>query len=332
MSRARRVLTIVFRLAILAAGVAVLLHFANLHELADAFHKMRLPVFAGALALDWGFYLVETWRIRRLSLGRYRFGALLRARMVATLVTNVLPGMASGEVLRVFLIDRNRPGNKLYVGLLLLANRLYGVLALASLFLIGFAVEHRQLPPFVAAHLPLLVGGCLLVLPTPLWLRVRPVRAAMVRGIRRLRGRLKRVAYVVFNAIGHFCDPRRWAVALASSTLSNALLVLQFWVIGRAVGADLSLLEWTVCVPVAAFASFLPIGVGSVGPQDASIVVIGHLTGHAIEPLLAVSVLLHVVQIVGTLPGLLWIGDSGVVIKEALRAGRAVARRARRSV
>ena len=84
----------------------------------------------------------------------------------------------------------------------------------------------------------------------------------------------------------------------------------------------------TLCVPVAAFVSFLPIGVGSVGPQDASIVDIGRLTGHPIEPLLAVSVLLHVVQIVATLPGLIWIGDSGTVIREALQAGRAVARRA----
>src|SRR5205807_901644 len=116
----------------------------------------------------------------------------------------------------------------------------------------------------------------------------------------------------------------------ASSTLSNACLVLQFWLVGRAVGADLGLVEWAVCVPVAAFASFLPIGLGSIGPQDATIVIIGKLTGHPIEPLLAVSVLLHVIQIVGTAPGLLWIGDSRAVVAEALRAGRAVASRARR--
>ena len=249
--------------------------------------------------------------------------------MVTALVANVLPGMISAEVLRVFLVDRHRPGNKLYVGLLLLANRLYGLLALAALFLIAFSIDHQRLPLFVAAHRLPITLICISLLPTPLLLRVRLLRAGMVRLIRRLRGRVKRVAYTVFSAVSHFCDPRRWALALGTSTLSNALVVLQFWIVGGSVGAGLTLTEWAICVPLSAIASFLPIGFGSIGPQDATFVIVGRLTGHSIERLLAVSVLMHVVQVAATLPGFLFLSDIRTVVSEAFAAGRSVARRSR---
>ena len=323
-------LRIAVRVALLGAAVALFLHFADIRSVGRALTQMSLSVFAAALALDAGFYIVESWRLSRLSLGRYPFGALWRSRMVSALLSNILPGMASAELLRIFLVDRTRPGNKLYVALLLIANRLYGVLALSSLFLLAFAADRGHLPAFVGAHLVALSSVCLAALPLPLLLRVRFVRVAMVVAIRRMRGRVKRIAYTVFNATAHFCDPRRWAIAVISSTVTNALVVLQFWVVGRAVGAGLSLTEWAVCVPVAAFASFLPIGFGSVGPQDATFVIVGRLTGHSIEQLLAVSVLMHVVQITSTLPGALFLGDTRAVIAEAVEAGRAVARTTRR--
>lgn len=327
--RSRIAIRFAIRLALLGVCVGLFLRFADVRSLGSAIREMSIATFAIAMLLDWGFYVVESWRLRRLSLRRYTFMALWRSRMAAGLVTNVLPGMASGELLRIFMIDRYRPGNKLYVGLLLLANRVYGLLALASLFLVAFAIDRQRLPTFVGAHLLPIVIGCVAILPTPLLLRIRPVRGAMVRLIRRLRGRVKRIAYTVFNATGHFCDPTRWALALASSTLSNALLIGVFWVTGRAVGADLTLTEWAVCLPLAAFASFLPIGFGSIGPQDATFVIIGKLTGHPIERLLAASVLIHVIQIAATAPGLLYLSDTRAVISEAGRAGLELARRAR---
>ena len=317
------------RLLLLAAVVAICLHFADVPAIGHAMAQTSVAILLMALAFDSGFYVVESWRLRQLSRGLYRFGALWRSRMVAALLANVLPGMISGEVLRIFLVDRYRPGNKLYVGLLLLANRLYGLLALGSLFLIAFAVDRHHVPSFVAAHRVLLSIACTAVLPTPLLLRIRPVRIAMVALIRRLRGRIRRVAYTVFNATAHFCDPKRWAIALVSSTLSNALVVLQFWIVGRSVGANLTLTEWAICVPVAAIASFLPIGFGSIGPQDATFVIVGRMTGHPIERLLALSVLMHLIQVTATLPGIIFLSDARQVVRDAIAVARSAAWRVR---
>src|SRR5262249_53580305 len=99
------------------------------------------------------------------------------------------------------------------------------------------------------------------------------------------------------------------------------------WIIGRAVGAGLTLTEWAICVPIAAVASFLPIGFGSVGPLDATFVIVGRLTGHSIERLLAVSILIHIIQVVATLPGIPFLTDTRTVFNEALRSLQSVRRK-----
>lgn len=274
-----------------------------------------LPILA-CLGLDVAFVLIESVRLSVLCRRAYGLGALVRSRYLSMLVGTALPGLAAGDLVRVFLLDRAKPGNKSGILVLLLGNRLYGLLCLVSLGI--FALAQPEGPALLArlrVGAPAVVGVGLLAVTSPLWVQLGPVH----RAVEWLLARLPRVAAEpaarAFHALREMTTWRSWLFAVATSTVTNLLVVGQFHTLGRAAGTGLSFAQWCLFVPFIAVATLLPLGLGAVGTQEAALYAVAKLWGIAYEPLLIVSVAMHVVRIGGSLPGLLFFGDLAETVR-----------------
>src|SRR5687768_15415596 len=96
------------RLLSLTALLALAAYFVDLREVLQSLSSLSLGILGLCLVLEWAFYLVEGWRTTALAENGYPFGAILRTRLLASFTSSFLPGLMSGEVLRVFLLDRLR--------------------------------------------------------------------------------------------------------------------------------------------------------------------------------------------------------------------------------
>src|SRR5262249_28843450 len=114
----------VVKLAFLGAVVAVIARDLDAARFRGALQAAGALPFAACYAVDTLFVLVETIRLQYLADGRYPFGVIMRSRYLGSMIGTLLPGLAATDVVRVFLIDRARPGNKAGVLVLLLGNRL----------------------------------------------------------------------------------------------------------------------------------------------------------------------------------------------------------------
>ena len=288
---------------------------------ASALRTVGVVPLIACLAIDTLFFLVETLRLVVLGEGQYRYGLLLRSRYLSALIGVLLPGLAASDLVRMFLIDRERPGNKTGILVLLLGNRLYGVLCLASLGIIALS------QPAGASLLDALHGwgpaaaiGAV-ALTAPLWVRWQPFRHLCAFAFGRLPAFAAGPASRALDALFAMASFPRWLFAVASCTLTNLLVVCQFWILGRAAGAGVSFGEWCLFVPFIAFATMLPLGIGAIGTQEAALLAAARLSGIRFEPLLLVSFAMHLVRIGGTLPGLAFFGDAVQTVQQ-LRAGR----------
>jgi hypothetical protein len=300
---------------LLAISVAIARDF-DAATFTSALRAIGIAPLIACLGIDTLFFVVETFRLVFLSDGAYGFGLLLRSRYLSALIGVLLPGLAASDLVRVFLVDRERPGNKAGILVLLLGNRLYGVVSLVSLGIIALS------QPAGAAFLQRAHGwgpvGALGValLTAPLWMQWQPIQrlcASLLRGLPSFAAGPASRAYGALTAMTSF---RHWLVAIVTCTFTNVLVVCEFWIVSRAVGAGVSFAEWCLFVPMVALATMLPLGIGAIGTQEAALLAASRLSGVRFEPLLLVSFAMHLVRIGGTLPGLAFFSDAIHTVQE----------------
>ncbi|MEE9612671.1 MAG: lysylphosphatidylglycerol synthase transmembrane domain-containing protein [Desulfatiglandales bacterium] len=271
--------------------------------------RVNLLVILYCLVLEGLFYSFESVRVYFLGQRRYPFALIFKSKFLSSLLANFLPGLAVAEMTRIFLLDAHKPGGKFYVALLLVANRIYGLFSLAGLFLIAFVLGARSLPPQLFAFRELIVLGCALVLAIPLAFRFRPLRGLLISLVRKSHGLLRRLSRTFYIAMANFSRVSVWWIATATSMLTSFISVLQFWIVANMVGIDLSFWTWTLWTPLIAIVTFLPIGFGAFGSQEAGVVAMSQILGEPLEPFLVLSVIIHFIRIAGSLPGLLFLSD-----------------------
>src|SRR5262249_20161682 len=148
------------------------------------------------------FVLIESARLVVLSRGAYGYGLMTRSRFLANVIGNVLPGLGAGDVVRVFIIDRVKPGNKAGILVLLLGNRLYGVIPLVAL---GFVALVQPVGARLIARLgssvAVVVALGVLALIAPLLMRWAPARRVAEWSLARLPRRMAPIADRMHAAI-----------------------------------------------------------------------------------------------------------------------------------
>jgi hypothetical protein len=127
--------------------------------------------------------------------------------------------------------------------------------------------------------------------------------------------RILRKVYLAFRSFGSF---QNWLVASVTSLATFLIVISEFWAISNSLGLGVSFIEWALLVSVVSIATFLPVGIGAFGSQDAVLALLAPYFGQSIESFVALSVLIHVVRILGTLPGTFFLGE-GLGAISALR-------------
>lgn len=295
----------------LALVLIILAKVVDVDHLKTALRSIRPEIFAACVALELGIIAIESWRIRKLSRNIFSFSPIWRSRLLSLFSANFLPGLGAAEVVRYFILERSRPGHKLFLALLLLANRLYGFLALPALFLFALFLTNTPLPqPLAHFVLPITLGS-FVAITLPLYFRFRPLRYLSCRIVRGFRGKLRHIAFVVYRALRDFSTPSIWLMAMSTSIFTNFLSVAEMWLPASSLGVGLDFAGWALLVPLITLATFLPMGFGAIGPQDTAVALGAHLFHLPMEPFLATSIIIHGVRFVATLPGLLYLSDLG---------------------
>ena len=291
---------------------------------------MSLLAVALCVGAEMLFFALECMRLWALSNGYYGVKVLWRSRLTSLLIGNFLPGSGGGDVLRIFLLDSVKPGRKFYTLLLVLTSRAYGLLAMGAILPIALYSVRKSLPIELAINFPVAILGCLLLATAPLFFAQRGLR----RLSREMRSSISRAlaitARTLYLGMVTFAQPQQWLVAMTTSIATNLLVFLEFWLIGRSLNIDFGFSMWAFIVPLIAIASFLPIGFGPIGPQDASLVGVAKLFGKPPEVFLALSLCIHAIRIIGMAPGEFYLDDLRRLVPENSAIHRMIDRFSRR--
>ena len=257
-----RWLATAIRLAGTAAGLAWIATRVEPGDAGRALGRIPPATFALATALVAANVAVAAlrWRVLLRAYGAARVPGLARLAylyFVAFFYNNYLPGAVAGDVGRGVVtrdaFDGEGAAGALAVVLVERALGLFGLFALLGLGLAtaGRALDTGALAAWTAAGC---AGSCALVAAIPLARRLAP----------HLPGPLGRVA----AKLPALRDARAFALALALSVATQALVVLAGWILLAAL-ADTSLPASLLIVPLAAATTFLPITVGGAGAREA---------------------------------------------------------------
>ena len=276
-----------------AAWVAICIWIGTHVSVGESLRRLgAMPLWVGlvGLGLEWAFYAVESLR-NRMFLGKgYPVLQIFRSRLLAAALGNCLPGLGAAEIVRIFVLDRLRPGNKVRVTLTLLGSRLYGLLGLLALV----AIRRPELSLLV--FLPLGFG----------LRRVRLLVAALRPHLPRVLRSLYRRMYLSLRLL---VDPRSWFVGILTSMATAAMIIGAHIVLAHQLGISIPLQDWFWVVPWVSLAAFVPVGIGAVGPQDAAWVMMAKQLSIPVESALALSLGIHAFRILGSLPGFVFWND-----------------------
>ncbi|MBW8877647.1 MAG: flippase-like domain-containing protein [Acidobacteria bacterium] len=246
-SRAR--LGLVLRVAVSAALVAWILARTPLREVAAACRSADLRFVLLAIAINPLGYLtsVRRWRLLiRAQGGDASLSCLVRSFLVGVFFNNFLPSTIGGDTVRVVATARTGMGRARAVAVVVV-DRFVGLLALMLFAALGLAVSgrlHDRVPDLYAWVLGgaalLVVAAALLFLPT---------------------GRLSR--FLVFQGKG-----RVLAGAFAWSLALQALVVLNLYLLARALHVAIPLPVFFLIVPLALFVMMLPVSINAIGVRE----------------------------------------------------------------
>ena len=231
------------------------------------------------------------WRaLARLHNADPRLSYLFRSYMVANFFNNFLPSTIGGDIVRMY--DTWRAGtSKAGAVATILVERVLGVLALGVLAAVGiFLLGVRD---YFSAELQWLVGilivGLLTIVvllfhPPSWWSRlIQRFADSNIVGVSRISGIIKQVS-------GEFRGARKTLVlTLLLSFLVQGNVILEYYLIGVAVGIDLQPAIFVAIVPLALVMIMLPVSVNGIGLREGVFTVLFGLFGVGVASALVFS-------------------------------------------
>ncbi|HEX3129029.1 MAG TPA: lysylphosphatidylglycerol synthase transmembrane domain-containing protein [Thermoanaerobaculia bacterium] len=268
MSRLKTIL----RLAVSAALVAWVLHRSPLGEVKEAFRSADLRFVLLALALTpFGYWSsVSRWRLLiRSQGGDAPFGFLVRSFLVGVFFNNLLPSTIGGDAVRAIDTARSGVGRAAAVAIVAV-DRFVGLLALML-----FAGAGLLLSGHLTDRVPALYGwvaGGAVAMGLVAALLFLPSRRAPDL-LARLGNRLPEKWGGLFNRISgaFFAFQGRGDVlakAFAWSLVLQTLVVLNGWLLAKALHVPIALPYFFLIVPLAVFLMMVPVSINAIGVRE----------------------------------------------------------------
>lgn len=253
----------VLRAAVSLALIAWIVRGTDLREVWATYRTADLRYIALAIALiPFGYFCsVSRWRLLlRAQGGDAALPFLYRSLMTGIFFNNFLPSTIGGDAIRAW--DTARSGVSRPTALtIILVDRFVGLLALlafATAGLLGAGRLTERVPDLALWVLG--VGAVMVVAAVVLFLpRRRPGETPLSLG------RVGRLTSALFTFRGH---TRTLAAAFLWSLALQTLVVLNAWILAKALHVELGLAPFFLIVPLAVFLMMVPVSINGIGVRE----------------------------------------------------------------
>jgi uncharacterized protein (TIRG00374 family) len=293
-SRARRVAFLLFKIAVSAGLLYVLLSRVDVVRLWDTARTASSGWLVCGLALYLGMILVSAWRwgvLLRAQHVKVPFRALTDSFLVATFFNNFLPSNIGGDVVRVG-DTAKAAGSKTLAATVVLIDRGIGLLGLVFVAALGASVvsDRSGFSSIVGPGALWLVFATGLLVLAPAVLSPRAV-AALLRPLERLhREWVSERVLRLTTALGRFRDvPRALLLCFAGGLLVQAILVAFYAAVARGLDIPIALSHLAVLVPLSFIVQMLPVSLNGLGIREATFTLYFARLGLPSESALALS-------------------------------------------
>jgi glycosyltransferase 2 family protein len=271
-NRRRRAVLLGLKVVISALLITWIIRTEDVPAVLEALRGADRFLVAAAFAAYAATYYVRALRWQLLlGANGVRAGVpfLIRSYLVSVFFSNFLPSTVGGDVVRVY--DSWKAGTTKTAALtVIFVDRFLGVVALL-LFAAGallLSAAARSAAWFVTPAVLLATAAAL----AGVWLLFLPGHAA-VRWMERLRSfagvRLRRVSEPLFTALQAFHDQRGvLALAMLHSLLFQAMIVVHYVLIARALGIGIPAADFFWIMPVSILVMMAPISINAIGVRE----------------------------------------------------------------
>jgi hypothetical protein len=275
--------------------------------------RVLLEAEPGPFVIALGLFFVGVvvralrWRALLVALGlQIPLGRLVYLYFLGNFFNMFLPTGFGGDVVRV--VELSQEADPTLVTGTVIVDRLTGLLMLFALALLALPFTVGLLPPELWLMIGLLAAGGLVAGALALqgrWLR-RVTR--WLPGPLSLTG--EGVLARVYDAVTA-CGWRAVGAALFFSLIFNVLLVLENYLVARAVGIELSLAFFFLLVPLLSLTLMLPISFGGLGVREGLAVLLLGQVGVDEAQAVAYSLGVYAIaRVTGLFGGLLFVLES----------------------
>ncbi len=267
---------------------------------------LALALYFAAIALGAVKWQVLV-RAQKLAIS---LGDLLAYSLVGLFFGNLLPGNVGGDLVRAYGLVR-ASGRAEAAAISVLVDRLMGVIAYAGAAIVMAILaamtltrgaEFEQITIAAVAAMLLFILGSALLFSRRVSQRVKGVfRWAPL-------ARLEPVALRIYDALQVYRHSyRALGTNLALSACSVVVTTLVWYIVGLALGVQVSPFYFFLFNPLIAFVLLIPISFNGLGPKEAMTVFFFGLVGVPSELALAMSLVFHLLVVLSSLPGgVLW--------------------------
>jgi hypothetical protein len=276
--------------------------------------------------MDWRFFLAALFLFLSGSLVRgYRWGLLVwdlgvqvswlrlvKLYFVGAFFSWFLPTGVGGDAVKMYELSRDDGKTAAAISSVLVA-RFLGFLVLFAMALLALAGSYQLVEPEMRIIIAVVFLGC--VAAAALLLQRTWIEAWGRRlGLDRLLGRFK-ILHELYDSI-HLYSAVSLIKALVASIVWNLILIVGYYLLGLAVGIDLSLGTYFLLVPIISALLLVP-SVGGLGIREGATVFLFKQAGTSTSEALAVALAYDLTLIVTGLIGATLYAIQG--IREARR-------------
>jgi uncharacterized protein (TIRG00374 family) len=260
----------ILKVLVTVVGLGIVLLTQDLNKAFQLLREMEFQLFLGALLLFLSGLMVRAYRWGSLvwALGvKVNWWRLVGLNFVGVFFGLFLPTGVGGDAVKMYELTRDE-GKAAAAISSVLVDRFLGLFVLFAMALLALASSYQLVPPEVRIFIAVLFVGCLggvALLLQRKWIEAWGRRL----GLDRLLSRFN-ILRELYDSI-HLYGARALLRATAASVVWNLILILAYYLLGLAVGVELSLGIYFLLVPVISALLVIP-SIGGLGIREGATV------------------------------------------------------------
>ncbi len=312
--------SLIIRIGVATGAIIWAFHGQNWAKLAEVFRGLNPWCFALSLAIFAAAQVVLSvrwWVLLRAQSIHIDIRAAIRLFFLGLFYNNVMPGAVGGDLLKAWYIAKHT--DKRLEGVLsVLVDRVVGLVGLIFMAIFAYFVLVRGhivgsarakadgSVSWLSQHEGAILWVGVAVAAVAAVALVHPcgrrwLRQAAGRALRRGTDLLKRV----WDALVVYCSkPVMLLWAFILTFISQSVVILSFWLLGRNLALEAGLKYYFVVFPVVWVIGAVPISVAGLGVVEGSVPwCFTRLAGTAAEPAMALALCQRFIWVLASLPG-----------------------------